>query len=401
MSLARGAALLLVAVLAASCASAGAPRVSEPVPADVQERTLLAGLPVLDDPAPAALVTRVAAALLTDAERAAAPPDVVVVRDPTVAAFALPSGRVYLHTGLLARLESEAQLATILARALTLARLGPALEGRARAGAVDDALLAMPAAVAAALAAGNEDGALLSATAAAILGERLFLPYVAAVTGYGTALEAEADAGALRRLVRAGYDPKQAPRTFERLRSEAKGGGPIERFFLGREAALGERADTLARLVARDYAVAAAMPDTVTTTAEFAGTMAAVARENARLELGIGRFREAQEQLDRALAVRPEDARAHLYVGDLHRLRAQRARGAAERDELARRALAAYERCAGLDPDIVDVARQVGLLYYQQGRVEQAREAFARYLGRSPDAPDAPRVREYLAALGG
>jgi tetratricopeptide (TPR) repeat protein len=129
--------------------------------------------------------------------------------------------------------------------------------------------------------------------------------------------------------------------------------------------------------------------------------MAAVARENARLELGIGRFREAQEQLDRALAVRPEDARAHLYVGDLHRLRAQRARGAAERDELARRALAAYERCAGLDPDIVDVARQVGLLYYQQGRVEQAREAFARYLGRSPDAPDAPRVREYLAALGG
>jgi tetratricopeptide (TPR) repeat protein len=125
-----------------------------------------------------------------------------------------------------------------------------------------------------------------------------------------------------------------------------------------------------------------------------------VARDNARLEMGAGRFRAAQEQLAHALAVRPSDARVHLALGDLHRLRAQRARGAAERDELARHALDAYDRAAALDPDLVEVARAVGLLYYQQGHAGRAREAFARYLASRPDGPDAERVKEYVEALG-
>ncbi len=401
MPLARAAALVLTVLLAPACATLDVARPAPPLSAEAQERTLLVKLKVLDDATITELLERVTAALLSDAERESAPPEVVIVRDPSISAFALPSGRVYVHTGLLARLENEAQLATILARALTLARMGGALERQAEAARVDEGLLAMPTAIATALAAGDAGGALLSPAAEVILGHRLSVPYVAAVTGYGRELEGEADAGALRRLVRAGYDPKQAPKAFERLRREARIGGPIERFFLGREAVIGERIDTLARLVAGEYVVAAAMSDTITTTDDFVETMALVARENARLELRMGRFRQAQEQLDRALAVAPGDPLAHLYYGDVHRLRAQRARGAADRDELARRALAAYERCASLDPEIIDVARQIGLLYYQQGRFEQAREAFTRYVSRSPEASDAPRVQEYLAALGG
>ena len=38
-----------------------------------------------------------------------------VLSDPTLNVFAMPNGRVYVHTGLLSRLENEAQLATILA----------------------------------------------------------------------------------------------------------------------------------------------------------------------------------------------------------------------------------------------------------------------------------------------
>jgi predicted Zn-dependent protease len=401
MPLARAAALVLAVLLAPACASLDAARPAPPLASESQERMLLVKLTVFDDAATTALVARVAAALQSDAERAGAPPEVVVVRDPTISAFAMPSGRVYVHTGLLARLENEAQLATVLARGLALARMGAALERPADPARVEEGLAGMPRAIAAALAGGDAGGVLLSPAAEAILGQRLALPYGAAVTGHGRELEAEADAGALRRLVRAGYDPKQAPRAFERLRREARIGAPVERFFLGREATLTERIETLTRLVAGDYAVAATMTDTVTTTDDFVQTMAIVARENARLELRMGRFRQAQDQLDRALAVAPGDALAHLYAGEGYRLRAQRARGAADRDELARRALAAYERCASLDPEIIDVVRQIGLLYYQQGRVEQARDAFTRYVSRSPEAPDAPRVREYLAALEG
>ena len=44
------------------------------------------------------------------------------------------------------------------------------------------------------------------------------------------------------------------------------------------------------------------------------------------------------------------------------------------------------------------MVRQLGLLYYQQGQLERAREAFTRYVEENPDAPDALRVSEYLAA---
>ena len=67
--------------------------------------------------------------------------------------------------------------------------------------------------------------------------------------------------------------------------------------------------------------------------------------------------------------------------------------------ERARKARASYERCASLDPGIVEVPRQLGLLYYQQGQSDRAREAFTRYIALAPDAPDAPRVKEYVAAL--
>src|SRR5215470_12284609 len=37
-----------------------------------------------------------------------------VMRKPTINAFAMPNGSIYVHTGLLARMENEAQLASVL-----------------------------------------------------------------------------------------------------------------------------------------------------------------------------------------------------------------------------------------------------------------------------------------------
>ena len=59
--------------------------------------------------------------LLTEDERAsdAATVTVTVLRDPTLNAFALPTGHIFVHTGLLARVENESQLAAVLARELS------------------------------------------------------------------------------------------------------------------------------------------------------------------------------------------------------------------------------------------------------------------------------------------
>jgi predicted Zn-dependent protease len=411
--------LSLAGLLAAACATpttspiasrpatpptAMGPAADEPgvlVRAAAEEQAIAAAVDMHDDPLVSEYLAGVADRLLLPEERASGAREltIAVVRDPTINAFVLPTGRIYVHTGLLSRLENEAQLAAVLARALALLSRADAVP-RAAGAAEIDAVIAriapsIGAALPAATAAMGEDAgaARLSPMAGVILGKRLGLSYVAAMTGSGREAETQADAGAVRRLAEAAYDVTEAPRAFERLRREARAGGALETFFLGGDAALAERIDVLQRLAGGTSAVAATAADG----GDYQVRAAAVVRENASLEMRAGRFKAAQEQLDRVLAVAPGDALAHLYSGDLYRLRSQRARSVADRDELARAAVTSYERCASLDPSLGVVFRQIGLLYYQQRQVGRAREAFARYVEQDPDAPDAARVREYLA----
>jgi beta-barrel assembly-enhancing protease len=333
---------------------------------------------------------------------------VTVLRDPTLNAFALPNGRLYVHTGLLAGLESEAQLAMILGlemthvtshHALALAR---AASGRPSTSTVVASAASVGLELATDASVGAIDGvgtAALSATAAAIFGRGLPLAAEAAIYGRGDQLERDADAGGMDRLVRAGYDPREAARAFDTLRRDLGSRGSLEIFFFGRREQLAEQTATTAELVQTHYAAAAAAPDTVRTTDEFRLRMSVVVRENARLDIQAGRFALAAEQLDRVLAAAPQDPVAHLYYGDLHRLRSQRAQSAAEGADWARQAIDRYESAARLDPAFADPFRQLGLLYYQQQEIAQARAAFQQYLTLNPAAPDAERVADYLAEL--
>ena len=73
-----------------------------------------------DDPLLEDYLGGVAAKLVPqEAQQAGAPtPRITVFRDPTLNSFAMPNGRIYIHTGLLSRVENEAQLSTILSREL-------------------------------------------------------------------------------------------------------------------------------------------------------------------------------------------------------------------------------------------------------------------------------------------
>ena len=402
--------IVALALLAGAACSPGlaltpAARPTERGAPDVraEETRLLGDALVHEDAELAEYLETIVDRLLSEEERSVdAPPiAVTVLRDPTLSAFALPTGRIFVHTGLLARLENEAQLALVLARELAHLARRQELGHAAGDGPLTDALAGVAPMIARALAAApradESTSSFLSPVARVILGSRLVITYTAAVDGYGPAAAGTADADAVARLQRAGYLLNEAPRTLERLRREAQAGGTAERFFYGNGAALAERAAVIGRLAAS--AIAAAGPGETSTSSPDAFTrhITRVRRDNARLELGAGRFRLAQDQLDHALGADPPDALTHLIHGDLARLRAQRARSIADRDELLRGAAASYERCLALDPGIAQVHHQLGLLYYQLRQLDAARAAFARYVTLAPDAPDAARAREYLA----
>jgi predicted Zn-dependent protease len=378
--------------------------------AEKEEEALLKKARPYDDPLLEEYLARVGDRLTSDEVRAAGGPALKfgVIRDPSLNAFAMPNGKIYVHTGLLSRLDNEAQLATILGHEMTHVTHRHALSFQrdAQNKQIAYTVLAMAASIGVAAAAGSRAGAgdpigaaVIGQTATAILGLGLQLAAVAAINGYGRDLERDADEAGLQRLVEAGYDPKEAPKVFELLRSESKDRGSLETFFFGSHPRLTERIDTTRAMVQTRYAAAAAAATTVRDTEDFQLRMRSVVRENAYEDIRAGRFAVARRQLDRVLAVTPRDPVAHLYYGDLHRLQSQRAREAADKTQSAALALAAYEKAAELDPGLPEPHRQLGFLYYQQKDNARARDAFRTYLALKPDAPDASRIKEYLVEL--
>jgi predicted Zn-dependent protease len=326
-----------------------------------------------------------------------------VVRDPTLSAFAMPNGKVYVHTGLLARVEDEAQLAMILAHEITHVTNRHSLQFRrdARGRVVPLSVRAIAESIGAAATApwaehGDRVGtAGLSPTAQVVLGLGLKLAALAAIQGYGRDLEREADTGGLQQLVAAGYDPHEAPKVFALLGREARERGAPETFLFGNPRRLDEGLKDTEDQVQTRYAGVRGEVNTE----EFALRTRTVVRDNALLDIHAGRFTLAQAQLDRVLALAPKDPAAHLYYGDLYRLRAQRAHAPGVKESLAQQALGHYLRAADLDPAFPDPFRELGFLYYQQKETARAKEAFQKYLALKPDAPDAGRIREYLIEL--
>lgn len=387
--------LVVVAATVAGCATRVPPigMDARPFVPDADERVLwtraaheaeaiLKRVRLDDDPALTDYLTRLGERLTPDGVRAAGGPElrVSVLRDPTLNAFALPDGRLFVHTGLLAAVESEAQLALIMAREVAHVVRRHALVA-ARAGGADPVPYA-----------GAHP---LSATAAAILGTSAPLAGLAAITGYDDRAEGEADRDGLAAVARGGWDVTHATAVYEALGGDGVGRGAIETFLLGRPARLQARGDAL-----RELSTSLAAPVGGLVTSEvFEAQRLRVTRENAVEDVGLGRFALARRQLDRVLAAVPADPSGHVYLGDLHRLQAQRAGSLPERDAEVEAAHRSYGRALALDPARADVHRQLGLLYYQQKDMTRARAELEEYLRRAPGASDAARVAEYVREL--
>jgi predicted Zn-dependent protease len=307
---------------------------------------------------------------------------VQVLHDPTLAAFAMPDGRLFVHSGLLAALASEAQLALVLARAVAQVTHRHALD------ALGDGRAARPP---------YAGAARLSPTAAVIHGRGLTLAASAALDGFPRRLERQADAVGLALLARAGWDAGEAATLWERLERARDAHDPLEIFLFGRRAWLDERRTSTRRLL--DDADPGVERGAPVPTGEFVDRLRAVVRENALEDLRQGRFARARLGLDRVLAGAPDDALAHVYDGDLHRLQAQRASAAQDRGGLLDLAQARYLRAIALDPTLAEPHRQLGLLHYERRELAQARAELAAYLALARGAPDARRIAEYVREL--
>jgi beta-barrel assembly-enhancing protease len=296
-----------------------------------------------------------------------------IINDPNLNAFAFPNGVIYVHTGVLARMENEAQLAALLAHEMTHCthrhslRVLKSLDDRPAFMAILEKSLEKVAMV---------------QNLARILGVN---GSMAAVTGYTREFEAEADRVGLDLMTKAGYDPRQALNLFEHLRKEIESEGIKEPFFFGTHPNVQQRIDTTEHWLATEFQD----QGTGQINSEiFRSRLQKLVLNNARLELRIGRFYVARRSVEAYLLRNHDDANAYYLLGEIFRQQGNH--------NDTEKAIKQYEKAIALDPLFPAPHKAMGLMYYKEGERHLAKKFFESCLLLSPNAPDKAYIQGYL-----
>lgn len=419
----RPVALATLAAFSLSCATTQVPPISAAGPAfqpakdelrlwdqaRAEEETLLGEVPLYDDPLLVDYLEGVVGRLEPAAMRANEQVSyrVRVVEDPALNAFAYPHGSLYVHTGLLARMENEHQLATVLAHEMTHVENRHTL--RWQRSARNKQIGFSIAALAAAILVAEEQGDALEAgrwgRAAAIgvfadilVSLGLQLAFLASVNGYGRRLEAEADAGGFDKMERAGYDLREAPKVYGTLLADQESqpsGAAV--FFFGSHPKLAARIESAEARLTAEGAGASAEPLPADDT--FAARMRPVVRADAAANIERGRLELAEQQIQGVLAALPEDPEAHLVLARLRLAQADAADEPAESERLTAEARTALEECLRLDPENPTAHRELGLLAYRAGEHALACRELQRFLDTAPAGTEVQVERDYVLEL--
>jgi beta-barrel assembly-enhancing protease len=341
-----------------------------------EQRRLNSSSYIYEDPVLSAYLNEVAQNLIPqDIRGKGLSFQVRVIRNPLLNAFAYPNGVIYVHTGLISKMENEAQLAALLGHEMSHVTHRHAIENY-RSVKNTTAVLAT---IQMASVPFGAYGSLANT-----LGT---LGAMAAVTGYSRELETEADNVGLVLLINAGYDPKEAPKLFEHLKRDVEQQEKKEPFFFGTHPRLQERIDNYTRLIKTKYPDATGMKNTK----RFMNIISSLILDNAMMDLSMGRFSSAEDGIGRFLQSDSQNSRAHFYLGELYRQR---------NDEADReKAINEYNLSITYDPSNPEPHKGSGLIYYKLKRYQEAKAEFEKYLTLFPDADDAAYIEQYIKAM--
>jgi predicted Zn-dependent protease len=297
-------------------------------------------------------------------------PDIRVypIRTPWFNANMAPNGMMQVWSGLLLRVDNEAQLAAVLGHEMghylrrhMLVRLKDARSRSAFA------TFMVPFGI----------GGLLASFA--VLANQF---------SFSRDQEREADQIGLILMRRAGYDPREASLIWSNLLAEASvhPGANVSKSspLFATHPASAERRETLERL--------AGTGGGETFQSEYQARLAPFQHELLEDEIKRAEFDESIVLLDRLSKRSPERADLLYFRGETRRLRAQK-----DDIELA---LIDLNAASALSQPPPEINRSLGFIHQTRGDKAAAREAFGKYLQARPDAGDAPMIQSYVQELG-
>lgn len=275
-------------------------------------------------------------------------------------AFALPNGSVYFNIGLLARVENEAQLAAVLGH--EAAHFIERHSFRERVSAKNASAFAV-------------SGIPFSSLAA-----------ISSVSGFSRDLEREADQRGYERLVKAGYNPNDAYKVFQRLADEVKALGTKEPYFFSSHPKLVERIETFKELAARHKGGGRLGAE------EYNQVIQPIRLEALRKDVGQDRFQSVILVMEDNNLRRYYPAAGYYYLGEAYSRRDQK--------NDPQKALQAFQTAERLSPNYAPTYEKLGMHYMKAGNKGQALHYFNKYLSLAPmDARDRGYVQQYISSL--
>ena len=306
-----------------------------------------------------------------------------VVSDGSINAFTFGGGALYIHAGLLARMENEAQFMMVLAH--EIAHVTQRHIPRGIEGSYGIQLLGQIAA----------STATASGATSSIPPELLQKTYEysmnASVSGHGRSHETEADVVGIEYLVKTGYDPREAPKTFQVLLQEYGDKGAVENFFYGSHPTNEARIARLNELVRTKYADVTKRANLVVNSDEYKQRTRAMVVLAAQHNYKVKRYNTAAALFNRALETKSDDPTTHYFLGKI----AMDTSGAAGADK----AIGHFNAALTVNNNFVEPYRELGLAYYMKKDSANALRAFERYLALNPRAADAGPIRGYIDEL--
>jgi predicted Zn-dependent protease len=312
--------------------------------------------------------------------------DFILVREPVLSAWAYPYGTIGIHTGLLVRMDNEAQFGAILAHELShfLQRhtYREMLDGNKQSKIGKG--LGFLAGLALARETGSFDSGVMDF--AGNLWENL------ATSGYSQKNEYVADEEGLRLMREAGLPIGEAIPAFEALGENAVYGAADPRKMWSSHPRLEDRIENLEKDIRRAKRKKDFLPAPEPDPLVYYEGIAPALMINARLDIEERQFQRARDALDKYLLVHAEDPEAYFLLGETYRRANPLGPDFTESQ-------AAYRQALEHGPDYALALKELGMTYRIQKQNAEAREAFEQYLAAAADAPDAGIIRWYLESL--
>jgi predicted Zn-dependent protease len=315
-----------------------------------------------------------------DLKNSIIPFNFLVILDPELNAFAMPDGTIYVHLGLLSRLENESQLAQVLGHELThvIMRHSAHRYSQMKNTLAFTQLLSVASAVSF-----SQMNTGFAGFWNCLAQSGLYLSAMASMSGYSREAEEYADLKALEFMLINKYDITEAPRVFEILLEEYDDPSAATTFFYADHPKLKSRIEYVNAKVNTMIEQGLVKDEDSLIKNEEEYRMRITTLRQRMIELWIlnGKHKNALEESEKLIKDFPENPELRYWTGEAYRM-------ISNNTDTLDLASKKYYEALNIDSTFAKAYLGLALLNESKPDTTATIENYKKYLHHAPDASD-------------